>query len=89
MRNPRLTVHHARVLYGLAAWLAGVPLAPQCASQDAKPLPGAQEEAWTLPLTAWGDPDLRGTWSYASLTPLQRPGNYSDKEYFSEEEAVA
>ena len=23
--------------------------------------------------TAWGDPDLQGTWSYASLTPLERP----------------
>jgi hypothetical protein len=38
--------------------------------------------------TAWGDPDLQGTWSYASLTPLQRPTSMADKEFFTEEEAA-
>ena len=40
------------------------------------------------PTTAWGDPDLQGTWSYASLTPLQRPTSMSDKEFFTPEEAA-
>lgn len=38
--------------------------------------------------TAWGDPDLEGTWSYASLTPLQRPTSMADKEFFTPEEAA-
>ncbi len=38
--------------------------------------------------TAWGDPDLQGTWSYASLTPLQRPTSMAEKEFFTEEEAA-
>ena len=38
--------------------------------------------------TPWGDPDLQGTWSYASLTPLQRPTAMSDKEFFTAEEAA-
>ena len=38
--------------------------------------------------TPWGDPDLQGTWSYASLTPLQRPTSMSDKEFFTAEEAA-
>ena len=38
--------------------------------------------------TAWGDPDLNGTWSYASLTPLQRPTSMADKEFFTPEEAA-
>lgn len=38
--------------------------------------------------TAWGDPDLQGTWSYASLTPLQRPQRLGDKEFYTAEEAA-
>ena len=41
------------------------------------------------PRTPWGDPDLQGTWSYASLTPLQRPTNLADREFFTPEEAAA
>jgi hypothetical protein len=40
------------------------------------------------PKTAWGDPDLRGTWpidNIASL-PLQRPANYGDRFYLTDEE---
>ncbi len=40
------------------------------------------------PRTPWGDPDLNGTWSYASLTPLQRPTSMADKEFFTPEEAA-
>ena len=39
--------------------------------------------------TPWGDPDLQGVWSYASLTPLQRPTRLGDKEFYSPEEAAA
>ena len=38
--------------------------------------------------TPWGDPDLTGTWSYASLTPLQRPEALADREFFTAEEAA-
>ena len=41
------------------------------------------------PRTAWGDPDLQGTWSYASLTPLERPAELAEREFFSPEEAAA
>ena len=39
--------------------------------------------------TAWGDPDLQGQWSNATLTPLQRPADLGDKEFFTEDEAKA
>ena len=89
MASPPLTMRRARILCSLAGWLAAVPVAAQSTPQDAVRVQGTQEEAWTLPRTAWGDPDLRGTWSYASLTPLQRPANFRDKDFFSDEEAVA
>jgi hypothetical protein len=41
------------------------------------------------PRTPWGDPDLQGKWSNATLTPLQRPAELRDKEFFTEEEARA
>jgi len=39
-------------------------------------------------LTPWGDPDLQGTWSYASLTPLQRPLRLEEKEFYTDAEAA-
>ncbi len=50
---------------------------------------GSTGKKWEAPRTAWGDPDLRGTWSYASLTPLQRPGAVADSEFFTPEQAQA
>lgn len=39
--------------------------------------------------TPWGDPDLQGKWSNATLTPLQRPAELGDKAFFTPEEAEA
>ena len=41
------------------------------------------------PRTPWGDPDLQGKWSNATLTPLQRPAELGDKQFFTEDEAKA
>ncbi len=39
--------------------------------------------------TEWGDPDLRGLWSNATVTPVERPTALGDKTHFTEEEAEA
>ena len=39
--------------------------------------------------TADGKPDLQGTWSFATLTPMERPANLAGKEFFTEQEAAA
>jgi hypothetical protein len=44
--------------------------------------------AWTQ-RTADGAPDLTGNWTYATYTPLERPAQLADKEFFTPEEAVA
>lgn len=37
--------------------------------------------------TPWGAPDIEGTWTNATLTPLQRPPELGSKEFFTAEEA--
>jgi len=37
----------------------------------------------------WGDPDLQGTWSNATLTPLQRAPELGTKAFFTAEENAA
>ena len=43
----------------------------------------------TPPRTAWGDPDLRGVWDYATMTPLERSREMAGKAVFTAEEAAA
>ena len=38
--------------------------------------------------TAWGDPDLQGIWSFASITPLQRPAELAGREFLTDEEVA-
>ncbi len=48
--------------------------------------PTTASETWTSAQTPWGDPDLQGTWTNSSLTPLQRPVDVAGKEVLTEEE---
>jgi hypothetical protein len=50
--------------------------------------PGITEAQDNLRRTPWGDPDLEGIWTNATLTPLQRPPELAAKEFFTPEEAA-
>ena len=78
-----MTERRLAALYMVVAltWLAPAGSAAQ--SQD------AAVEDWTLSYTTWGDPDLQGVWSFATLTPLERPVTYAGRERLSAEEVVA
>ena len=39
------------------------------------------------PRTPWGVPDLQGTWSLPTMTPLERPAGYEDRPRLTEPEA--
>ena len=39
-----------------------------------------------VPMTAWGKPSLQGTWDFRTMTPFERPEQYKDKEFLSDEE---
>ena len=36
--------------------------------------------------TPWGDPDIQGTWTNATTTPLQRPAELAGREFLTQEE---
>jgi hypothetical protein len=44
---------------------------------------------YTVPKKSWGEPDLSGVWLTATYTRLQRPTELGDKEFYTEEEAIA
>jgi hypothetical protein len=46
-------------------------------------------KAWAPPKTSWGEPDLQGIWSYATVTPLERPAAQADRELLTETETAA
>jgi hypothetical protein len=48
-----------------------------------------QKKTWTPPRTAWGEPDLQGKWSYATITPLERPAGQAGKETLTDGEVAA
>ena len=51
-------------------------------------LPTIHAEAQTAPRTTWGQPDLQGVWDFRTITPLQRPEDLADQEFFTAEETA-
>lgn len=69
-----------------AAIAAGVWIAaPRGGTADG----GSADGAWTAPRTPWGAPDLSGIWNSKSLTPLERPAKFADRELLTDEEIAA
>jgi hypothetical protein len=48
---------------------------------------GQTPKAWKTPRTPDGRPDLQGTWSNATITPLERPAELAGKAVLTEKEA--
>ena len=49
----------------------------------------AAQSKQAAPRTPWGDPDLQGVWSIATITPFERPATLADKGQLTEQEAAA
>ena len=70
MRSPRFTIAGLTAMAIVGVSLASVSLAGQAGPGPAR---RAGPAATSAPRTAWGAPDLQGTWSTATVTPLERP----------------
>ena len=72
--------------------IAIVLLAPAGAAAQAaaaeQPASTEQPAAEATPRTPWGDPDLGGIWDFRTITPLERPEQYGDRAFLTQEEAV-
>jgi hypothetical protein len=76
-------------LSALAAVLAFASLvAGQNTAAPAKPKPAAAKTGSPL-RTAWGDPDLQGTWFVMADVPLERSAANAGKEFLTDEEVAA
>ena len=65
-----------RTRFGAAALAALLLVPAAAAAQDA-------------PRTPWGDPDLQGTYTNKTITPLERPEALGDKAFLTDEEVAA
>ena len=53
------------------------------------PVAAAQSGRGSAPLTTTdGHPDLSGVWDFRTVTPLERPEEFADKEFLTEEEVA-
>ena len=69
-----------------AVLLAPAPVAGQAPTAAAKTTSAAK--TWTPPRTPWGQPDLQGIWTNATITPFERPSELAGKDVLTEEEAA-
>src|SRR3954471_9856660 len=67
-----------------AAALAFVATTALAAAAQAAP-----PAAWKAPRTSFGQPDLQGVWTNATITPLSRPAKYGERAVLTPEEAAA
>ena len=68
---------------GMAVVLAGLLLGGSgvATAQSAGNIPA-------VPHTPWGDPDLQGTWDFRTVTPLERPADFAEKEFLTDEDGA-
>lgn len=50
---------------------------------------GLAAEDYKAPRTQWGLPDLQGVWNFSSNVPMQRPEEFGERQFLSDEEVTA
>jgi hypothetical protein len=63
------------------------PAAPAAAANPAAADPSVTPKGWNVPRTAFGQPDISGYWSNATMTPLTRNPKLTDKLVVDPKEA--
>ena len=77
------------VLGVMAALIAGQGegQAPSPSPKSQTKSPAAKAKGWIIPRTPDGHPDLQGTWTNATLTPMERPAAFAGKATLTDAEA--
>lgn len=64
-------------------------LAAAAMGQTTSPGVRPATKVWTLPRTPDGQPDIQGNWNNSTLTQLERPREFANKQFLSEQETLA
>src|SRR5215831_2639276 len=74
------------ILVSFAVLAAAGSLAAQKPPVKSAAAPAAK--TWAVSKTPWGDPDIQGTWTSDDCigTPMNRPANLGEKQYYTEQE---
>jgi hypothetical protein len=74
----------------LAALLIAASIAAEhLLAQSTNGSAGTRAASAAVARTPWGHPDLQGTWDYRSITPLERPAQYGERQYMTDDEVKA
>ncbi|MEX0619477.1 MAG: hypothetical protein WDZ76_08680 [Pseudohongiellaceae bacterium] len=52
----------------------------------ALPVMSSAADGFVTPRTEWGQPDLQGVWNFSSDVPMQRPSQFGERQFLTEEE---
>src|SRR5262245_51783718 len=86
-KKPMRTALSLGVSVGFVWMSAAAITAGQAPSPKARAIPTKSTAKALVPRTPDGRPDIQGTWDFAQLTPLERPGAFKNKNTITDEEA--
>src|SRR5207244_989978 len=89
LNNTAIVQRRISMGLGFLARMRSLPAIAILALLAQAPASGQQAAKFTVPRTAWGDPDLQGVYTFATLTPFQRPAAQARKDLLTEEEQEA
>jgi len=46
------------------------------------------QDTYLAPRTEWGHPDLQGVWNFSSNVPMQRPQQFGDRQFMTDDEVA-
>jgi hypothetical protein len=84
--NRRSSTSHVVPLIVVAA--SAIAIAGQTPASAPKNAGSPTKKTWMPLRTPSGQPDLQGIWNFGTVTPLERPAAYADKEFLSPAEAA-
>jgi len=50
--------------------------------------PAIAQNTYLPPRTEWGQPDLQGVWNFSSNVPMERPAQYGDRQFMTDDEVT-